>query len=151
MDKKFMIEALKQAKIAEKKDEVPVGAVVVLNGKVIAKARNKRHNKKDVTLHAEIIAIKKACKKLKRWRLENCDIYITLEPCAMCAGAIVAARIKNVYFGAFEKKGGCAGSVFNLLNEPKFNHRCNIKSGILEEECSNILTNYFKSKRKRRN
>lgn len=148
MKEEFMLEAIQQAKLAQKKDEVPVGAVIVLNNKIIAKAHNLRENKKNALLHAEIVAINKACKKLKSWRLENCELYVTLEPCSMCAGAIINSRIKTVYYGAYDKKGGACGSVVNLLENKTFNHNPEVFGGIMEEECGQILTQFFEEKRK---
>lgn len=143
-----MEEALKEALKARAKDEVPVGAVIVLNGKIIARGHNKRETKKNSLCHAEIIAIDKACKKLKNFRLENCELYVTLEPCLMCAGAIVQARIKKVVFGASDNKYGMAGTVFNAF-ELKSNHNVEIKKDVLKDECSEILTSFFKEMREK--
>lgn len=143
-----MKEALKEALKARAKDEVPVGAVIVLNGKIIARGHNKRETKKNSLCHAEIIAIDKACKKLKNFRLENCELYVTLEPCLMCAGAIVQARIKKVVFGASDNKYGMAGTVFNAF-ELKSNHNVEIKKDVLKDECSEILTSFFKEMREK--
>ena len=143
----YMKLALEMAKKAEKKDEVPIGAVIVLNGKVIAKAYNKKESKNLATAHAEILAINKASKKLKSWRLDGAELYVTLEPCPMCAGAIVNARIKKVYFGAYEPKSGSAVSKFNILTESGLNHVTEYEGGVMEEECSSIIKNYFKKKR----
>ena len=148
MDLKFMQMAIYEAIKAEKKDEVPVGAVIVKNGKVISKAHNLMEKKKDATMHAEIIAIKKACKKLKNWRLDGCEIYVSVEPCAMCAGAIVNARIKCVYFGANENKSGCAESKYPILSDSGLNHVTEFVGGIEKEKCSLMIKNYFKQKRK---
>lgn len=145
-----MKEAIALAKKAELLDETPIGAVVVYDGKVIARGYNKRELKKNSLCHAEIEAINKATKKRGGWRLFDCDLYVTLEPCPMCAGAIIQSRIDNVYFGAYDKKAGCAGSVINLFEENLFNHNVNVTGGILEEECSSILTNFFKALRKRK-
>ncbi len=144
----YMKVAFKLAQKAYKKDEVPVGAVVVHNGKIIAKGYNKRQRTQDATLHAEIIAIKKACKKLKTFRLNDCILYVTLEPCVMCAGAIINARIGKVVFGAYDKKYGCCGSLYNLLSEGKFNHTPSVQGGMMEQQCSEILTNFFEGKRR---
>lgn len=144
----FIKKAIAQAKKAEKKDDVPVGAVIVYNGGVIASGYNYKENAQDPTYHAEIRAIKKAAKKIGSWRLIDCDIYITLEPCPMCAGAIIQSRMRHVYFGAYDYKAGCAGSVLNILDEPRFNHRCEFTGGIMEQECAALLKNYFSSKRK---
>lgn len=143
---KFMEDALNLAKKAAKKDEVPVGAVIVKNGKVIASGYNKKEGKQNATLHAEIIAINKACKKLKSFRLTGCDIYVTLEPCPMCAGAIIGARINKVYFGAYDKKAGCFGSVYDFA-DGRFNHSPKVLGGIMEGESVKLLQQFFKSKR----
>ncbi len=147
-DEKYIKLALLEAKKAEKKDEVPVGCVLVLNDVVIAKTHNLRESKHSALAHAEILAINKACKKLESWRLENIEMYVTLEPCPMCAGAILQSRIKKVVFGAYDKKGGALGSSFNLFEQKNLNHHPIIIGGINEEECSKVLTNYFKNKRK---
>lgn len=147
MEIKFMRLAIKQALKAEKLDEVPIGAVVVKDGKVIAKAHNQMEKTQLATAHAEILAINKACKKLKSWRLDGAEIYVTIEPCAMCAGAIVNARIKRVYFGAYEKKSGCAESKFSVLTDSGLNHKTEFVGGIEQETCANIIKNYFKGKR----
>jgi len=144
----FMKEALKEAKKALNKLEAPIGAVIVKDGKIIARGYNLRETKQDSTLHAEIVAIKRACKKLGSWRLEECDIYITLEPCPMCAGAILQSRIRNVFFGAYDPKAGAAGSLINLLENDSFNHKSNVYGGILENECSSLLKEFFKNLRK---
>ena len=148
MNEKFMKEALKEAQKAYDKEEVPIGAVIVKNDKIIARAHNLRETKKKAIAHAEILAIEKACKKLDAWRLEDCDLYVTLEPCAMCAGAIINARIKNLYIGTMDEKGGAVGSKINLLKDIKLNHDVEVKSGILKEECSKILKDFFKELRK---
>lgn len=149
MDKiQFMRLAIREAKKAEMIDEVPIGAVIVKDGKVIARAHNKKESKNQATRHAEIEAIEKATKKVNNWWLEDCDIYVTLEPCAMCAGALINSRLRNIYFGAYDKKGGCCGSLYNLPVDTRFNHRLGVEGGILEEECATLLTNYFKKKRK---
>ena len=148
MEIKFMKAAIREAKKAMEKDEVPIGAVLVLDGKIIARAHNKKESKNQATRHAEIEAIEKATKKVGHWWLEDCDIYVTLEPCAMCAGALINSRLRNIYFGAYDKKGGCCGSLYNLPVDVRFNHRLGVEGGILERECAEILTNYFKKKRK---
>ena len=145
-----MREAIRQAKKAELLDETPIGAVIVYDGKIIARGYNKRELKKNSLFHAEIEAINKACKKRGGWRLFGCDLYVTLEPCPMCAGAIIQSRIDNVYFGAYDKKAGCAGSKTNLFKENLFNHNVNVTGGILEEECSGLLTGFFRTLRKRK-
>ena len=145
---KFMKEAIKEAKKAELIDEVPVGCVIVKDGKIISRGHNIRETKQNPIGHAEIVAITKASKKLKSWRLDGCDIYITLEPCIMCSGAIIQSRIRHIYFGAFDPKGGALGSSINVLKADNINHHPEVISGVLKEECSSLLTNYFKNKRK---
>ena len=142
-----MKEALKEAKKAELIDEVPIGCVIVKDDKIIARGHNQRETNQDPTGHAEIIAIKKASKKLNSWRLEGCDIYVTLEPCIMCSGAIIQSRISKVYYGASDPKGGALGSSINVLDAQNINHHPEVISGVLKEECSSIITNYFKAKR----
>ncbi|MBO4856068.1 MAG: tRNA adenosine(34) deaminase TadA [Bacilli bacterium] len=144
---KFMKEALKEARKAELIDEVPIGCVIVKDDKIIARGHNQRETNQDPTGHAEIIAIKKASKKLNSWRLEGCDIYVTLEPCIMCSGAIIQSRISKVYYGASDPKGGALGSSINVLDAQNINHHPEVISGVLKEECSSIITNYFKAKR----
>ncbi|MBU9721516.1 tRNA adenosine(34) deaminase TadA [Bacillus alkalicola] len=153
-DRYFMREALKEAMGAGQIGEVPIGAVVVSENKIIARGHNLRERDQQSIAHAEMIAISGACNALESWRLENCTLYVTLEPCAMCAGAIVQSRLKRVVYGASDPKGGCCGTLMNLLDEPRFNHTVLTTSGILEEECSSLLTNFFKelrTKRKRKN
>ena len=145
---KFMKEALKQAQKAYNKLEVPVGAVIVKDGKIIARAYNQKEEKNDTTNHAEILAIKKASKKLDSWRLTDCDMYVTLEPCSMCAGALIQSRIRKVYIGALDEKTGACGSVLNLLKDYTFNHKVEIETGVLKEECEIILKDFFKELRK---
>ncbi len=148
MKEKFMKEALKEAKKAYDKLEVPVGAVIVKDGKVIARAHNLKETKFDTTKHAEILAIQKASKKLNSWRLLGCEMYVTLEPCSMCAGALINSRIKKIYIGANDEKTGAVGSVFNLLEDYKFNHKVDVEKGILRDECEKILKDFFKMLRK---
>ncbi len=152
MDKvfKYMKEALKEAKKAELIDEVPVGCIIVLNNKIIARAHNVRETKQNPIGHAEIIAIQKASKKLNSWRLDNCELYVTVEPCIMCSGAIIQSRIKRVYFGAKDFKGGAFGSSIDVLEAKDINHHPEIYPGIMEEECSLLIKNYFKSKREQK-
>ena len=144
----FMKEALKEAKKSYDKNETPIGAVIVYNNKIIARAHNLRESKNDSTCHAEVLAIKKACKKLGSWRLEECDIYITLEPCSMCSGAIIQSRIRNLYYGAKDSKTGAAGSVLDLFSYT-FNHKVNVVGGIMEDECSRIIKDFFKELRQK--
>lgn len=145
---KFMKQALKEAKKAYEKLEVPVGAVIVKDGTIIAKAHNLKETKTDTTKHAEILAIQKASKKLESWRLLDCEMYITLEPCSMCAGAIINSRIKKIYIGALDEKTGAAGSVLNLFEDYKFNHKVEVEKGVMQKECENILKDFFKMLRK---
>lgn len=149
-NEKWMQEAIKQAKKAAQKDEVPIGCVIVKDDQIIARAYNKREMKQCSTAHAEILAIEKACKKLGSWRLEDCDLYVTLEPCPMCSGAIIQSRIRNVIFGAYDPKGGCMGSNMNINDVRGFNHYPDIEGGILQDECSCLLKEFFKAKRKKK-
>lgn len=146
---RFMSAAIDMAKKAAGKDEVPVGAIIVRNNKIIAKACNLRETKKNPLAHAELLAINKAAKRMKGWRLLGCTLYVTLEPCPMCAGAIINARVEEVVFGAYDPKGGAMGSLYNLA-EGKLNHMPHITGGMLRDECALLLTTYFKSKRHRR-
>lgn len=147
---KFMKEAILQAKKAAEKEETPIGAVIVHEGKVIARGRNRREEKKNSLCHAEIEAINKACRKLGAWRLSECELYVTLEPCPMCAGAIVQSRIKNVFFGAYDYKAGCAGTKTNLFVSGMFNHDVEVLGGCMEKECAELLQSFFKELRKRK-
>ena len=147
---KYMEKALELAREAFQDDEVPVGAVIVRNGEIVATGRNRREKEKNALLHAETDAINNACKVLGGWRLWNCDIYVTLEPCPMCAGAIINSRIENLYFGAYDKKSGCAGSVINLFESGMFNHNVNVTGGITEDKCASILTEFFRELRKKK-
>ena len=147
----FMKQALKEAEKAYTKLEVPVGAVIVKEGKIIARAHNQKETKTDTTKHAEILAIQKASKKLKSWRLIDCELYVTLEPCTMCAGAIINSRIKKVYVGTMDEKTGAVGSVLNLFEDYTFNHKVENEVGVLKEDCENILKNFFKALRKLKN
>ncbi len=149
-DEKFMREAIRQAKKAAAIDEVPIGCVIVRDGKIIARGYNKRNLKKTTLAHAEILAMEKAAKKVGDWRLEDCTLYVTLEPCPMCAGAIVQARIPRVVIGSMNKKAGCAGSVLNLLDHPGFNHQVKCENGVLNEACSLMLSSFFKELRERK-
>ena len=141
---KWMKLAIKEAKIAFANKDLPIGAIIVQNNKIIAKGYNQVELLKDATAHAEMLAITSASSFIKDWRLIDCDIYITLEPCCMCAGAIVKSRIRNVFFGAYNKSEGCVSSLYNICNDPRFNHQSGVKGGILEDECSYLLYSFFK-------
>ncbi len=143
-----MKEALKEAQKAKEKMEIPVGAIIVKDNKIIARAHNQKETKMDTTKHAEILAIQKASKKLKSWRLVDCEMYVTLEPCTMCAGAIINSRIKKVYIGTQDPKTGAVGSVLNIFKDYKFNHSVETESGIMQKECEKILKDFFKELRK---
>ena len=145
----FMREALKEAQKAYDQEEVPIGAVVVLNGEIIGRGHNLREKEQDATLHAEIKAIRQANQYLGSWRLEDCELFVTLEPCPMCSGAMILARMKKVIFGAFDPKAGTAGTFMNLLQDSRFNHQVEIDQGVLEEECQEILRSFFKGLRER--
>lgn len=147
---KFMKEAIKEAKKAYAKLEVPIGAVIVKNGKIIARGHNQKEEKADTTMHAEIIAIKKASKKIGAWRLNGCEMYITLEPCPMCAGAIINARLDKIYIGTMDEKNGACGSVTNVLEEYKQNYKVQKEEGIHQKECEEIIKNFFKELRQRK-
>ena len=147
IDEKYMKEAIKQAKKAYSIDETPIGCVIVYEDKIIARGYNRRNTDKSTLAHAEITAIKKACKKLGDWRLEGCTLYVTLEPCPMCAGAIIQSRIDRVVVGSMNPKAGCAGSVLNILQTEGFNHQTELTTGILKEECSQLMTGFFKELR----
>ncbi len=144
---KYMKEALKMAKKAYALGEVPIGCIIVYEDQIIAKGYNRRNTDKNTLAHAEITAINRASKKLGDWRLEDCTLYVTLEPCQMCAGAIVQSRITNVVMGCMNPKAGCGGSVLNILEMPEFNHQVNVVRGVMEEECSQILQDFFKELR----
>ena len=148
INEKFMKSALREAKKAERAEEVPIGCVIVKDGKIVARAYNMRQTKRLATAHAEILAIEKACRKIKDWRLDGMEMYVTLEPCAMCAGAIANSRIKKVWFGAYEQKGGGVVSKFNILSESGLNHVTDFEGGLLEEECSNLIKEFFRARRK---
>lgn len=149
-DERFMREAIKQAKKAAKLGEMPVGAVIVRNGEIISRGYNKRETKKNALLHAEIIAVERACKKLGGWRLPECEIYVTLEPCPMCAGAILNSRIDRVYFGAYDPKSGCAGSRINLMDMNLCNYTAEVMGGVMQEECAGLIKEFFRELRSRR-
>lgn len=149
-DESFMKQAVKQAKKAYDKLETPIGCVIVREDKIIARGYNKRNMKKNTLAHAEILAINKASKVLGDWRLEDCTMYVTLEPCPMCAGAIVQARIPRVVIGSMNPKAGCAGSVLNLLQQDGLNHQVEITKGVLAEDCSGLMTSFFRELRKKK-
>ena len=149
-EEKFMQEALKEAEKSYEKEEIPVGAVIVKDGKIIARGHNLKETKTDTTNHAEIIAIRKASKKLKSWRLTGCTMYVTLEPCTMCAGALIQARLDKVVIGTMYEKTGACGSVLNVLKDYKFNHIVQTEYGVLENECRQILQKFFKELRKKK-
>ncbi|MCL1845975.1 MAG: tRNA adenosine(34) deaminase TadA [Defluviitaleaceae bacterium] len=147
MDEKFMLEALTEARRALAKCEVPIGCVIEHNGAIVGRGSNERATKKNVLCHAEITAINEACLILGDWRLENCRLYVTLEPCPMCAGAIVQARIPVVIYGAKSPKAGCAGSILDILREPRFNHQCEVISGVREDECAALMSEFMRTLR----
>ena len=149
-DERYMKEAIRQARKAEALDEVPIGCVIVYDGRIIARGYNRRNTDKNTLSHAELNAIRKASRKLGDWRLEGCTMYITLEPCQMCAGAIVQARVTRVVIGSRNPKAGCAGSVLNLLQMAEFNHQVELTEGVLTEECSNMLSEFFRNLRVRK-
>ena len=149
-EEKFMRAAIREAKKAYALDEVPIGCVIVREEKIIARGYNRRNTDKNTLAHAELSAIKKASKKCGDWRLEDCTMYVTLEPCQMCAGAIVQSRMKKVVIGANNPKAGCAGSVLNLLQMAAFNHQVEIEKGVLEEECASMLSDFFRELREKR-
>jgi tRNA(adenine34) deaminase len=149
-DELYMKEAIKEAKKAEALNEVPIGAIVVIDGKIISRAHNLRESKQSAVAHAEILAIEQACKLVGSWRLENASLYVTLEPCAMCSGAIILSRVKRVVYGATDPKGGCAGTFMNLLQDERFNHQSEVTSGVLEEECGQLLSDFFRQLREKR-
>lgn len=149
-DERYMRLALEQAEAAAEADEAPVGALIVADGRVLAAARNEREALRDPTAHAEMIAITQAASALQSWRLENCTLYVTLEPCPMCAGAIVLARIPRVVFGALDPKGGAVRSLYRLLEDPRLNHRVEVVEGVLSEPCGLVLSEFFRGKRRQR-
>ncbi len=149
-DEKYMYEAIKLARRAARLDEVPIGCVIVHNGEIIAKGYNRRNKDKCTLAHAEIMAIKKASKVIGDWRLEECTLYVTLEPCQMCAGAIVQARIPKVVMGTMNAKAGCAGSVINILQMDKFNHQVEIEKGVLGEDCREMMQEFFRKLREKK-
>lgn len=149
-DSYYMQLAIEEAKKAESINEVPIGCVIVLNDTVIAKGHNGRETYQNSLAHAELVAINEACKKLKSWRLEDAELFVTLEPCPMCAGGIIMSRIKRVVYGADDPKGGCAGTLMNLLQDSRFNHQCIVDRGILQDECSQLLSHFFKKLREQK-
>ena len=146
-DEYYMSLALKEAEAAASEDEVPVGAVIVFENRVVGRAHNQRERLHDPTAHAEMIAVTQAASYLQNWRLTGCAIYVTIEPCAMCAGALVLARIDRIVYGVPDPKGGACGSVFNVVNEPRLNHRVQVTRGVLAEECARVLSDFFKRRR----
>lgn len=153
MDKRseiYMWQAIQEAEKARAINEVPIGAVIVLGDEVIATAHNLRETKQNAVAHAELLAIEQACKKLGTWRLEEAELYVTLEPCPMCSGAILLSRMKKVVYGATDPKAGCAGTLMNLLQDDRFNHQCEVMPGVLEELCGRLLSDFFKDIRKKR-
>ena len=150
MDEKFMKEAIRQARKAYALNETPIGCVIVYEGKIIGRGYNRRNTDKNTLAHAEITAIRKASRKIGDWRLEGCTLYVTLEPCPMCAGAIVQARIPRIAVGCMNPKAGCAGSVLDMLHVPGFNHQAEVTEGVLEQECSKLMSDFFQSLRERK-
>lgn len=149
-DHHYMQEALVEAKKAAALGEVPIGAVIVYKDEIIARAHNLRETTQNALTHAESMAIQEACRKIGSWRLEETTLYVTLEPCPMCAGAILQSRVPRVVYGARDIKAGCVDSLYRLLNDPRFNHECNVKEGVMAEECGQILTDFFKALRDRK-
>lgn len=150
LHEKFMREAIAEAKKAEALAEVPIGAVVVYQGEIIGRGHNLRETSQNATTHAEMIAIQDANAKLGQWRLADCDLYVTLEPCPMCSGAIILSRVRHVYFGAYDPKGGCAGTLMNLLEDERFNHQVGVTGGVLEAETGQLLTQFFRNLRQKK-
>lgn len=149
-DEYFMKEALAEAKKAQGLNEVPIGAVIVHEGKIISRAHNLRECEQNALAHAELLAIDQACREIGSWRLEDTTLYVTLEPCPMCSGAIILSRVKRVVYGASDPKSGCAGTLMNLLQDPRFNHQSDVTKGILEEECAQMLSDFFRKIRERK-
>ena len=147
---KFMAEALVEARQAPILNEVPIGAVVVKDNQIIGRGHNMREHFQDVTYHAEMLAIMEACERLHSWRLEDCDLYVTLEPCIMCSGAIINARIANLYYGAADPKAGAVDSLYHLLDDSRLNHQVRVESGIMQAECSQVLKDFFRAIRRRK-
>lgn len=149
-DDHFMMEAIKEAKKAEELNEVPIGAVVVIEDKIIARAHNLRESQQSAVAHAELLAIDQACREIGSWRLENATLYVTLEPCPMCSGAIILSRVKKVVYGASDPKAGCAGTFMNLLQDDRFNHQSEVVKGVMAEECGQLLSAFFRKIREKR-
>lgn len=147
MNEEFMRNAISLAEEAKRHDEVPIGAVVVLGGEIIGRGRNRKNEVGCAVEHAEIVAIRDACERVGTWHLDGADLYVTLEPCPMCAGAIIMSRLANVYFGAYDEKAGCCGTLYRLTEDERFNHRCAATGGILREECAALLSDFFREKR----
>lgn len=150
LEEHYMAEAIKEAKKAGDIEEVPIGAVIVLDGEIISRAYNLRETRQSSIAHAEVLAIDEACRKLGTWRLEDAELYVTLEPCPMCAGAIMLSRIKKVVYGAKDPKGGCAGTFMNILEDERFNHQSEVIPGVLEAECGALLSDFFRELRKKK-
>lgn len=150
LDEYYMREAMKEAEKAKALTEVPIGAVIVMDGKIISRAYNLRETEQSAIAHAEVLAIEQACKATGSWRLENATLYVTLEPCPMCSGAIILSRVKRVVYGAVDPKGGCVETLMNLLQDDRFNHQSEVTSGVLAEECGELLTDFFRSLREKR-
>jgi tRNA(adenine34) deaminase len=149
-DEYFMKEAILEAKKAEELNEVPIGAIIVMDGKIISRAHNLRERNQSAVAHAELLAIDRACREIGSWRLEGATLYVTLEPCPMCSGAIILSRVERVVYGASDPKGGCAGTFMNLLQDERFNHQSDVTKGIFEEECSQLLSQFFHGIRQRK-
>ncbi|RST57758.1 nucleoside deaminase [Siminovitchia terrae] len=149
-EEKYMRLAIAEAKKAEEMQEVPIGAVVVLNDEVVAAAHNRRETDQNAVAHAELLAIEEACEKLGTWRLEEAELFVTLEPCPMCSGAIILSRVKKVVYGASDPKAGCAGTLMNLLTDERFNHQSEVINGVLGEECGRLLSDFFRSIRQKK-
>ncbi|MCY1120354.1 tRNA adenosine(34) deaminase TadA [Bacillus safensis] len=149
-DEQFMQEAISEALKAEQIGEVPIGAIIVVDDQIVSRAHNLRESEQRAIAHAELLAIDEACKATGSWRLEDAVLYVTLEPCPMCAGAIVLSRVKKVVFGAYDPKGGCAGTLMNLLDDERFNHQSEVIGGVLENECGELLSQFFRNLRQRK-
>lgn len=150
LDEYYMREAIQEALKAKALTEVPIGAVIVMDGKIISRAHNLRETEQSAIAHAEVLAIEQACQATGSWRLENATLYVTLEPCPMCSGAIILSRVKRVVYGAADPKGGCVGTLMNLLQDDRFNHQSEVTSGVLAEECGELLTDFFRGIREKR-